>query len=164
MAEPARAASALHSLARRLLPAQHPLLTVDEWDRLVDRLTESSKRKQAYIMKAQHAQIAAELSGLTFTPDISKKSRELAAHNKSLPQRMEALMRKKKAKLEKIRHDRVTKEMAEATFQPNLDKSRASVRRTGLAGAAAVSERRQIGHLLQYVRPAGALAGSESER
>jgi hypothetical protein len=134
---------------------QAPKLTVSQWNGLVERLNDSSTRKQAFLMRAQHAQIASELAGLTFTPHISGKSRELAAHNKSLPQRMEALMRKKKAKLEKIRHDRVQKEMAEATFKPDLEKSRASVKTTGLAGAAAVRERRQIGHLLQYVSGRG---------
>lgn len=131
-------------------PPQTQKLSSTQWGSLVDRLNESSRRKQAYLMRAQHAQIAAELSGLTFTPHISEKSRELAAHNKSLPQRIEALIRKKRTKLEKIRHEKVTKEMAEATFKPDLEKSKASVKHAGLSSAT-TREKRQIGHLMQYV-------------
>lgn len=140
-----------------LLPLlQRLILTGKEWSGLVQRLNESSKRKQAYLMRAQHQQIASELTGerqhcvrsvagraslsdvaparhaqphhddksrcrrlccspsrvagvagLTFAPSISDRSRELAAHNKTLPERMEALAHRKKLKMEKIRHDRV---------------------------------------------------------
>jgi hypothetical protein len=126
-------------------------LTTKEWDGLVSRLNESSRRKQAYLMHAQHAQIAAELSGLSFTPHISEKSRELAAHNKSLPQRIEALMRKKRTKIEKIRLEKMQKELSEATFKPDLEKSRQSVKKAGINVTSTGQERRQIGHLMQYV-------------
>jgi hypothetical protein len=105
----------------------------------VDRLNESSKAKQAYLLQAQHRQIADELSGLTFTPHITKKSRELAAHNKALPERMAALLRRKKAKIDKVKHERARAELSEATFQPMLN-----------TGKKHSSSRRRVGHLMKY--------------
>lgn len=124
---------------------QKLVLTGGEWSALVSRLNESSRKKQGYLLRAQHQQIASELAGLTFAPHISEKSRELAAQNKSLPQRVEALMRKKKAKLDRIRHDRVEEELREATFRPNLTQTKHA------RAARLVAERRRVGHLLQYV-------------
>ena len=120
------------------MPKQPRKLSQGEWGQLVERLNDSSKAKQAYLLQAQHRQIADELSGLTFTPHITKKSRELAAHNKALPERMTALMRRKVAKLDKVRHERAQAELAEATFKPNTNVGK---RR---------SSRRRVGHLMQY--------------
>ena len=124
------------------------MLTSNEWGSLVSRLNESSRRKQGFLLRAQHQQIAAELAGLTFVPHISDKSREMAAANKSLPQRVEALQRRKKAKLDKIRHERVEDELKEATFKPDL-----SLTKNSRSVVRATEDRRRIGHLLQYVRP-----------
>ena len=102
---------------------------------------------QGFLLRAQHQQIAAELAGLTFVPHISEKSRELAAQNKSLPARVEALQRRKKAKLDKIRHERVEDELKEATFKPDL-----SATKNSRSVVKTADERRKIGHLIQYVR------------
>lgn len=115
-------------------------MTQDAWEDLVSRLNESSKKKELHLLKAQHKQLADQLAGLTFTPHISEKSRELASLNKALPERVAALMRKKKTKLDKIRNEKVQKEMEEATFKPNLNKTKAPV--DGMV--------RKIGHLMQY--------------
>jgi hypothetical protein len=120
-------------------------MTSAEWDGLVDRLNFLSRKKQAELMRAQHKQIADELQGLTFTPHITKKSRLLAAHNKSLPERVAALMRRKRAKIDKVRHERAQRELAEATFQPNLNHPGSS-----RAAARAAKMRRRVGHLMQY--------------
>jgi hypothetical protein len=61
-------------------------------------------------------------------------------------------MRKKRAKLEKIRHEKIQKELAEATFKPDLERSRATIKQAGLTPGAQPQGRRQVGHLLQYVR------------
>jgi len=119
-------------------PREERKLTTGEWEDLVDRLNESSKAKQAYLLQAQHRQIADELSGLTFTPHITKRSRELAAHNKALPERMAALLRRKKAKIDKVKHERARAELSEATFQPKLNTQKKH------------SSRRRVGHLMKY--------------
>ena len=125
-------------------PKKTPTLTKGEWDSLVERLNETSRKRQAYLLRAQHKQIADELSGLTFTPKISKRSRLLAAQNKQLPERVSSLMRKKQMKLDKVRHERAQKELAEATFQPQLN-SRGHETTT-----LAQRMNRRVGHLIQY--------------
>jgi len=80
------------------------VLSDEAWQDLVSRLNESSKKKEVFLLKAQRKQLAEQLAGLTFTPAISQRSRELAARNDSLPVRVAALMRKKKAKIERIRN------------------------------------------------------------
>jgi hypothetical protein len=120
-------------------------LTQTAWSELVSRLNEASKKKQISLMKAQHRQIAEQLAGLTFQPSISDRSRELAAANRALPERVAALMRKKKAKLDRIRMEREQKELAEATFQPRLNR-RSS---TAPPGAPEEGAARRIGHLMQ---------------
>jgi hypothetical protein len=125
-------------------PKEKVVLTQGAWEDLVGRLNESSKKKELHLLKAQHKALADQLSGLTFTPQISDKSRELASLNKALPERVAALMRKKKAKLDKIRNEKVQRELSEATFKPNLTKSK------GSAGAGVDAAVRKIGHLMQY--------------
>lgn len=131
-------------------------LTSTEWDGLVGRLNEGSRRKQAYLMRVQQTQIASELQGLTFTPSISERSREIAARNKSLPDRLEALTLRKKKRSDELRNARVESEMREATFKPDLSKSAKSAAQSiGAQAAAAVAagsdEKRQVEHLMQYV-------------
>ena len=99
-------------------------------------------------MQAQHRAVAEELAGLTFQPQISERSREIAAANKSLPERVAALMRKKKAKLDRIKQGREQRELAEATFQPRIN----DYKPPNPAAASAAAVQRRIGHLLQYVR------------
>jgi tRNA (guanine37-N1)-methyltransferase len=82
------------------------VLSGGEWDALVGRLNDSVKRKKSHLLKEQREQIAAELTGMTFAPSISEKSRELAAQTKSLPERVTALMLKKKEKIDKITRQR----------------------------------------------------------
>jgi len=124
------------------------VLTAGAWSELVSRLNESSRKKQLHLLKAQHRQIANQLSGLTFAPQISERSRELAAMNKSLPERVAALMIKKKGKLDRIRMEKAERELAEATFKPALNAPRRA--RGGDDGSAAADAERRVGHLLQY--------------
>ncbi len=74
----------------------------------------------------------------TAAPVISERSRELAAANRSLPERVAALMRQKKAKLDKIRLEREQKETEETTFKPAIN-----------TGSNAYAGER-VGHLMQY--------------
>lgn len=120
-------------------------LTQEEWDALVARLNESAKRKMHVLGIMQRKRIADELAGARFSPHITRRSRELAAHNKRLPERVEALMRRRKAKLDKVREEKAQRELAEATFRPNLNKPSRS--RMGEMGERM---RRRVGHLLQY--------------
>ena len=93
---------AAHEVPRQ--PKEKVVLSDEAWRDLVGRLNDSSKKKETFLLKAQHKQLADQLAGLTFTPAISQRSRELAARNDSLPVRVAALMRKKKAKIESIRN------------------------------------------------------------
>jgi hypothetical protein len=101
---------------------QKVVLTNEEWSHMVSRLNDASRRKQMFLLQAQHKQIKDELEGLTFTPAISGKSREMALNLKSLPDRVSALMRKRRAKLDSIRHEKAQEELKEATFKPRLNK------------------------------------------
>eukprot|EP01138_Halocafeteria_seosinensis_P005620 gb/GECG01005744.1/.p1 GENE.gb/GECG01005744.1/~~gb/GECG01005744.1/.p1 ORF type:complete len:504 (+),score=95.83 gb/GECG01005744.1/:1-1512(+) len=126
-------------------PRRTPSLDRQQWNELVERLNETSRKKQAYLLRAQHKQIADELAGLTFTPKISKRSRLLAAQNKQLPERVSSLMKKKQLKLDKVRHERAQRELAEATFQPQLNDAG-----TGSKTTLAQRMNRRVGHLIQY--------------
>lgn len=128
---------------------ERKIMTGSEWNNLVSRLNESSKQRKVFLLRAQHQQIADELSGFSFTPAISEKSRELAAHNKSLPERVAALMRKKKSKLDKIRHEKAQSELAEATFKP---KTNVSTRPPTATSGVDEAGGRGVGQLMQYER------------
>jgi hypothetical protein len=148
----------LRSPSHRPHPAsQRTVLTTREWSHLVERLNASSRSKQLAILQAQHKRIADELSGLSFTPAISDKSRELAAANKSLPDRVAALMRKKKARLDAIRHEKAQAELAEATFKPRINDYKPS-----RAAASAKAVQRKISHLLQFVSGAAAVGRAQA--
>jgi hypothetical protein len=115
-------------------------MTQAAWNDLVARLSDSGKQKEAHLLQAQHKQLKDQLEGLTFTPQISEKSRELAGKYPALSERVAALMRKKKAKLDRIRNEKAEKELAEATFRPNINKPKTPVDGTV----------RKLGHLMQY--------------
>lgn len=116
-------------------------MTSRQWSAMVDRLNDSSKRQQAYLLRAQHKQIADELDGMTFKPEISERSRQLAAHNRALPERTAALMRRRKAKLDRVRHERAQAELAEATFKPQINP---------MSRLYAEASNRKVAHLMQY--------------
>jgi hypothetical protein len=82
------------------------------------------------------------------------QSKELAAHNKSLPERVEVLMRRKKSKLDKIRHEKAQSELAEATFKPAINPRRPATAAAQLQRSAEGEggDARGVGHLMQYVR------------
>jgi len=121
-------------------PKERVMLTDEAWQDLVNRLNESSKKKEVFLLKAQRKQLADQLAGLTFTPAISQRSRVIAEKNENLQDRVAALMRKKKAKIERIRNEKLQKEQEDAPFRPNLNKPR-----TQADGAV-----RRVGHLMQY--------------
>jgi len=89
------------------------------------------------------------------------QSKELAAHNKSLPERVEVLMRRKKSKLDKIRHEKAQSELAEATFKPVINPRRPATAAAALQHHGEDGDR-GVGHLLQYVREATAQGGGAS--
>jgi len=51
------------------------VLTASEWGSLVHRLNESGKERKRHLLRAQHEQIANELAGFNFTPQINSKVR-----------------------------------------------------------------------------------------
>lgn len=53
------------------VPLQRVVLRKKDWSELVDRLNESSKRKEVRLMKVQHRKLAEELEGLNFKPQIN---------------------------------------------------------------------------------------------
>jgi len=107
-------------------------------------LNESGKRKQLSLLQAKQRALAEQMAESTFAPAISERSRELAAANRALPERVAALMRQKKAKLDKIRLEREQKEMEEATFRPALNAD------AGGGGGGGGGAGGRVGHLLQY--------------
>jgi hypothetical protein len=115
-------------------------MTQSAWEDLVARLNEGAKKKELFLLQAQHKQMKDQLAGLTFTPHISEKSRKLAPNAAALPERVALLMAKKKAKLDRIRSEREQKEYAETTFKPNLNKDHKPVDNMV----------RKLGHLMQY--------------
>ncbi len=119
------------------------VLSDDAWNGLVSRLNESSKKKALGLLQAKQRALAEQMSESTFQPQISERSREIAAANRALPDRVATLMRAKKARLDKIRLEREQQELAEATFKPAINASR-----SGLSGDDA--DGRRVGHLMQY--------------
>ena len=114
------------------------MLSTEGWSDLVSRLNEAAKRKHLSLLQAKQRLLAEQMAECTATPVISERSRELAAANRSLPERVAALMRQKKAKLDKIRLEREQKETEETTFKPAIN-----------TGSNAYAGER-VGHLMQY--------------
>lgn len=77
-----------------------------EWDALVHRLNDSSRRKQMYLMRAQQRAIATELSGLSFKPRICKRSQRLAADQKALAERTAQLMSRREKNMLRVKDER----------------------------------------------------------
>jgi hypothetical protein len=106
------------------LPREPPVLSETEWQRLVDRLNDSSKTKQISLMRKQHKYIATELAGLNFKPRINPLSRDMAAENLRLYEgdRLQHVVKSKAEKIAKARHQLQKAEIDKCTFQPNLTK------------------------------------------
>jgi hypothetical protein len=66
---------------------------------LVERLTDSSRQRELFLMQAHQRVMAEELAGFRFTPHICKTSRALAANNKSLHHRLDTEATEKKRQL-----------------------------------------------------------------
>lgn len=124
-------------------------MTEKSWQVLVNRLNDTSKRKLLLHRRAQQRQDAEALTGLTFQPAISEKSRVMAAQVKSLPDRVNTLMKKKQAKIARIRAELDQKELAEATFKPNLNRNKSAISRVPSQNRHTETGSR-ITHLLQY--------------
>jgi hypothetical protein len=114
---------------------------------LVSRLQESQKKQQQQLL-AKQAERQAEETAHSFKPQISERSRLLSAKNKSLPERVEALLLKKKKRLDDIKQEREQKELEEATFRPAVNRDRPSTAGGALGGED--GGRRAVGHLMQY--------------
>jgi len=103
-------------------PRDPPVLTENEWEKLVERLNDSSKTRQISLMRKQHKHIASELAGLNFKPRINPLSRDMAAENLRLYEgdRLKHVVKSKAEKIAKARHQLQKSEMDKCTFQPNL--------------------------------------------
>lgn len=130
-------------------PKEKLMLSTHEWSDLVDRLNESARKRRMFLMQAQQKQMREELSGFTFMPHISERSKEIAANVKSLPERVAALMRKRKAKIDRIKHEKEDAELKEATFKPHLNTRRLK-RQAQVGQDDEPHGRERIRHLLQY--------------
>ena len=126
---------------------QKVVLTDEGWSGLVSRLNESGKRKTLGLLQAKQRALAEQMASATFQPQISERSREIAAANRALPDRVAALMKAKKARLDKIRLEREQKELEEATFRPAINARTGG----GASGEDALgADERRLGHLMQY--------------
>jgi hypothetical protein len=122
-------------------------LSGGEINALVARLQESQKKHQQQLLQKQ-AERQAEETAHSFKPLISERSKVLAAKNKSLPERVEALLLKKKKRLDDIKQEREQKELEEATFRPAVNRERPATAGGALGGDD--GGRRAVGHLMQY--------------
>ncbi len=113
----------------------------------MSRLQESQKKQQQQLL-ARQAERQAEETAHSFKPQISERSRQLSAKNKSLPERVEALLLKKKKRLDDIKQEREQKELEEATFRPAVNRERPATAGGALGGED--GGRRAVGHLMQY--------------
>ena len=105
-------------------PRDPPVLSETEWEKLVERLNDSSKTRQISLMRKQHKHIATELAGLNFKPRINPLSRDMAAENLRLYEgdRLKHVVKSKAEKIAKARHQLQKEEIDKCTFQPNLTK------------------------------------------
>jgi hypothetical protein len=104
-------------------------LTEGEWDELVDHLNDSGRERHQARMREQNKQIAGELAGLSFKPRINKKSREMAAHNNKLPDRLEHVMHIRQEKINREKSRQAQEIISQVTAKPYINKkSRAMVR------------------------------------
>eukprot|EP00949_MAST-11_sp_MAST-11-sp1_P000974 g974.t1 len=105
-------------------PRPPPVLTEAEWDKLIEKLNDQSKKKQIVRMRQQHKHIAKQLAGLNFKPHINKLSREMAAENLKLYEgdRLKHVVKTKQERIEKARHQLAQDAVAECTFSPDLTK------------------------------------------
>lgn len=105
-------------------PRDPPVLSETEWEKLVERLNDSSKTRQISLMRKQHKHIATELAGLNFKPRINPLSRDMAAENLRLYEgdRLKHVVKSKAEKIAKARHQLQKAEIDKCTFQPNLTK------------------------------------------
>lgn len=138
----AAAAAASSGGARALQPRK---LSEKQWDNLVTRLNESSKRKQQALAAIQARREADELAGSRFTPAISRRSKKIARDNLRLPERMRTLMDRRQRRQDKLREEAQQREMSEATFKPKLSRPI-----NGRMAHLMKRMNRRVGHLLQY--------------
>jgi hypothetical protein len=138
----AAAAAASSGGARALQPKK---LSEKQWDNLVTRLNESSKRKQQALAAIQARREADELAGSRFTPAISRRSKKIARDNHRLPDRVRALMERRQRRQDKLREEARQREMSEATFKPKLSRPI-----NGRMAHLMKRMNRQVGHLMQY--------------
>jgi len=105
-------------------PRDPPVLSENEWEKLVERLNDSSEARQRSLMRKQHKHIATELAGLNFKPRINPLSRDMAAENLRLYEgdRLKHVVKSKAEKIAKARHQLQKAEIDKCTFQPNLTK------------------------------------------
>ncbi|KAA0150203.1 hypothetical protein FNF29_05443 [Cafeteria roenbergensis] len=120
-------------------------LSSKDWDELVTRLNESSKRKQQALSAIRAKRDADELASSRRTPAISRRSKQIASAVRRLPDRVNALMARRKRKLDKLRDEAHQREMAEVSLKPKLARPI-----NGRMAHLMKRMRRRVGHLLQY--------------
>jgi len=129
-------------------------MTQGQFDEVVSRLKEASKRRADALQKMQLQREVEELAGLTFKPTISEHSKSIIARRQDmgapLRYRVEELMRLQKAKRDKVKMELEKTEAKELTFKPNVLKKRVAGSGPEAAGGEGGDARRTTGHLLQY--------------
>jgi hypothetical protein len=129
-------------------------MTQGQFDEVVSRLKEASKRRADALQKMQLQRELEELAGLTFKPTISEHSKSIIARRQDmgapLRYRVEELMRLQKAKRDKVKMELEKTEAKELTFKPNVLKKRVAGSGPEAAGGEGGDARRTTGHLLQY--------------
>lgn len=96
---------------------QSPVLTEQQWDRLVSGLHRTNKVKES-ATKEQNQGLAHELGGLSFKPKMNATSLVLASTMKSLQQRLPGMLNAREEALKRAREGNEQNEMSECTFKP----------------------------------------------
>ena len=107
-----------------------PRLTEGEWDELVEHLNDSGRERHQARMREQNKQIPVELAGLRFKPKINKKSREMAAHNNKLPDRLEHVLHIRQEKINREKSRQAQEVIAQVTAKPVINKRSKKIMRS----------------------------------
>ena len=96
------------------------VLTDAERDEVTERLGRHAANSNFLKMKAQTAAMAEELSGLTFTPSMSKKTINLTRGLEPLQTRYEVEIEHRKLRLKQQQLEVISNQLRDTTFEPDL--------------------------------------------
>lgn len=103
-----------------------PKLNGQQWDKLVDKMHQSSRIKHSVINKDQNESLALELGGNAFKPNINATSLNLSATMKPLQVRMPEMITEREKGLVAKRKENELMETAECSFAPSRTASKTS--------------------------------------